>query len=207
VGGLLEKDVTLSVAMELEALLRKDADIRVIVTRRNDKFVPLAQRTEIANSSHADLFISLHNNASPQHQLSGLEVFYLDLEGDDASRKLAERENASVQFEGAGGDLSYMLSDLIQHAKVGDSIRLAETIKREALGEVEERWGKFHDLGVKKAPFYVLVGAHMPCVLVEMFFIDNPEEGKRLAQREFRQSLARGLHRGIRHYLKSAKKG
>lgn len=200
-GGLLEKDVALDVSIELSKLLQQDSFAKVRLTRTRDEFIPLIDRTGIANESGADIFVSLHANASPSKKLTGLEVYYLDNSNDKASRALAARENESIRFEGPEADLQYMLSDLIQNVKLEDSILLANFIRRSIVSAVSAAGYRVKDLGVKKAPFYVLVGAHMPCVLVEMSFIDNPEDGRNLSSREYRKSMASGLNSGIRGYL------
>ncbi|GAH00108.1 unnamed protein product, partial [marine sediment metagenome] len=121
-GGLLEKDVVLDIALRLEKLLVEKLNAVVRLTRRKDVFVPLAERTNLANDFEADVFISLHTNASPKGKVAGLETYFLDNTNDKASRKLAERENRSMRFEGSQSDLQFMLSDLIQNAKLEDSI-------------------------------------------------------------------------------------
>lgn len=201
--GLLEKDVVLDIALRLEKILSTRSDLLVHLTRRTDIFMPLAERTKIANQLEADLFISLHTNASIGARLQGLESYYLDNTDDQASRKLAEREN---RFSGRGTDLGsfdlqFMLSDLIQETKRDDSIALANKLQRSLLHSVKRRHPEVKDLGVKKAPFYVLVGAHMPCVLLELLFIDHPKEGALLATEEFRQELAAGIYSGIDLFL------
>lgn len=200
-GGILEKDVTLAVAREVAALLRRSPGFVVKMTRNDDSFLPLLERTAFANNIEADLFISIHVNASPERKLHGVETYYLDTTDGESSRTLAERENASVRFEGAAGDLAYMLSDLVQSAKTADSIRLATLIQRELVGQLRVRWPDIKDLAVKKALFYVLVGAHMPCVLVELGFLDHPVEGKRLATEEYRRAVARGIADAIQRYV------
>lgn len=197
-GGLLEKDVVLAVALELERLLLSRKTVRVQLSRRTDVFVPLAVRMEQANSAQADLFISLHVNASVRSNASGFELYYLDNANDAASRKLAERENASLSFGGeTAGDLSFMLSDLIQRGKHPQSVHMAEVLSRSLRRHLTERWPDVRFLGVKSAPFYVLIGAHMPCVLAELFFIDHSIDGVRLARRDFRSDLASGLAAGL----------
>jgi N-acetylmuramoyl-L-alanine amidase len=205
VAGLLEKDVTLSIAFALEKMLTTRLGAVVRLTRRRDVFVPLMDRTSLANDFEADLFISLHTNASAKKNLNGFEVYYLDNSGDKSSRTLAERENASVRFEGPQGDLQYMLSDLIQNAKLEDSVMLANIIHRSVQQNVEAEVPGMKFLGVKRAPFYVLVGAHMPCVLVEMFFLDNPNDGEHLADPRFRNSVAEGIFAGVRDFLERNK--
>ncbi len=201
VSSMLEKDMTLQIALVLKRLLVENLGAEVKLTRRRDVFVPLAERTNFANDFDADLFISLHNNASPEKKLSGLETYYLDNSGDEASAKLAERENASFGINAAADDLGFMLSDLIQNAKMGDSIQLARVLQRSTLAGLRAARYKISDHGVKKAPFYVLVGAHMPCVLIEMFFIDNALDGKNLALPHFRLQLAQGIFQGIKEFV------
>lgn len=200
-GGLLEKDVTLAVAYELQSLLESELKAVVRLSRRADLFVPLAERTNLANDFDADIFISLHTNASPNGKASGIETYYLDTTGDKASQLLAERENKSAADGERIDDLGFMLSDLIQNAKLQDSIRLARSIQKSSVGWLRHRWQAGKSLGVKKAPFYVLVGAHMPCVLIEMGFIDHAVDGANLANREFRKDLAYGIFLGIKNFL------
>ena len=203
VGGLLEKDVALAMAIELEKLLLEEEGVGVRLTRRTDIFVPLAERIQFANDYEADLFLSIHNNASPRQRLSGIETFYLDNTNDEASRLLAERENATVKVsQEAESDLQFMLSDLIQNAKLEESIVFANLMHRTMANGLRSRFDSINDLGVRKAPFYVLVGAHMPCALTELFFIDNEGDGLRLAKKDFRSEVARNLKQGIMKFLK-----
>jgi len=200
IGEQREKDVTLRVAQLVRERLERDHNLRVVLTRDKDVFVPLARRTALANKQNAALFVSLHNNASPSHGLHGLETYYLDNTEDQASRKLAERENGIVAG-GAVDDLSFILSDLIQTGKLADSIRLARILDESIARNVIAKYSDLHSLGVKRAPFFVLVGAHMPCSLVEMFFIDHQVEGRRLASTKFQSEMADALARGIVRFL------
>lgn len=202
VGGLLEKDVTLSVALELAEILGRTVQASVKLTRKQDMFVPLAERTAMANDFAADLFISLHANASPTGRLTGLESYILDNSGDKSSKLLAERENASLQFESQESDLQFMLSDLVQSSKLNESKMLADEIQGSILSSLGNGFTRPKNLGIKKAPFYVLVGAHMPSVLVELAFIDNSQEGKSLADKGYRKALAQGIAEGVSSYLK-----
>jgi len=200
-GGLLEKDVVLAVALELEKLLQEELGATVRLTRRTDVFVPLMERTAFANDFEAKIFISLHANASEKGNLSGFETYYLDNTGNKASKRLAERENRSLEFEESMEDLHFILSDLIQTSKLEQSVTLANFVQKSTVASLQRKWNNIKDLGVKRAPFYVLVGAHMPCILVEMFFIDSPQDGPRLADPAFRRGIARGLFEGIQKYL------
>jgi N-acetylmuramoyl-L-alanine amidase len=198
--GGAEKEITLDIARRVRSILESRYGFRVRLTRHSDQFVPLARRTAMANRNEASVFVSLHVNASVGHNLDGLEVYYLDNTNDEASRKLAERENGVAPGEGLD-DLSFMLSDLIQSGKLEDSIVLSRSVEGALKRSVVAPSKGLRSLGVKRAPFFVLVGAHMPCTLVEMFFIDHPSEGRRLAQDGFRDALAFGLADGIRNFL------
>lgn len=200
-SGLMEKDIVLLVSLELEKLLTERLPVKVVLTRRSDVFVPLAARTQFANDYEADVFISIHINSSPSGKAAGLEVYYLDNTDDQASQTLAERENASLNYEERPNDLQFMMSDMIQSAKLQESIQLASTLNREMISFMSARWEGVRSLGVKKAPFYVLVGAHMPCALVELFFINNAVDGANLIKKDFRHDLAKGLFHAIERYL------
>lgn len=205
VRGLQEKDVTLDIARRIESILSGSYGVRVVLTRPDDTFTPLARRTAYANRRQADAFVSLHLNATPSHTLSGLETYYLDNTDDAASRKLAERENGLT--EGAGlDDITFILSDLIQSGKMEDSVRLSRMLDRHVLERALGGYSKGRSLGVKNAPFFVLVGAHMPCSLIELFFIDHPGDGAKLADERFRQLLAEGVAKGIKRFLDDGQK-
>ena len=204
VGGLLEKDVTLALSNEVAFILRRYG-YSVKLTRESDQFVPLAERTSLANELNAVVFVSIHTNASPKKNLYGTETYILDNSDNEASIKLAERENASRRFEEAPGDLDFILSDLIQTSKLPESFNLA-TIIQGRLVEGGSANGTFSkDLGVRKAPFYVLVGAHMPSVLVETAFIDHPQEGLILGDKKKRSIFAQARADGIRSFLAQGK--
>lgn len=199
-SGDKEKEITLDIARKVKTLLEKRYNYRVSLTREGDDFVPLARRTSYANKKNAVAFVSLHINASAAHDADGLEVYYLDNTNDEASRRLAERENGVAHGESLD-DLSFMLSDLIQTGKLEDSIALSRSVEGTIKTRVVKNYRDLRSLGVKKGPFFVLVGAHMPCSLVEMFFIDSPNDAKRLRQEQFRAALAVGIADGIRSFL------
>lgn len=197
VSGLLEKDVVLDVAFLLEEKL-KAFGAKVILTRRDDTFIPVQKRMEIANDAQANVFVSLHANSSETGNIRGFEIYVLDNTNDKASKTLSERENASG---GGVDDVSFMLSDLIQTSKTPESAALAQSIQNAVAKEVPMKWPGTKILKVKKAPFYVLVGAHMPAVLAELFFINEPEDGALLAESRFRKDLANALFTGITEHL------
>lgn len=198
-GNLFEKDVSFSLALEIQNAL-EGLGYEVILTRDSDQFAPLAERMTLANSENADVFVSLHSNASPSHRLSGVETYILDASTDEAAEKLAERENAAVGGE-QPQDLQRILSELIQKGKKEESKKLATLVHRQLLASIKAGKHPLPDLGVEKGPFYVLVGAHMPCVLMEIGFIDNERDAALLADPDFRSEAAQGIARGIDMYL------
>jgi N-acetylmuramoyl-L-alanine amidase len=198
-NGLEEKGLTLDFAYRVKSLLERDGSIAVHLTRTDDTFVPLARRTGYANQRKADAFVSLHLNASPSHALHGTESYYLDTTDDEASRLLAERENG-IPSGGAVDDLSFILSDLIQSGKLEESVELSHYLESSVHRATLTTYPESKSHGVKKGPFYVLVGAHMPCTLIELFFIDNPGDGAKLATDSFRSIVSEGLAKGLTRF-------
>lgn len=202
VDGIAEKDVVLSVAKKLAERLKKELGVEVILTRKDDTFIPLPDRTAIANAEDADLFISLHVNASPNPEARGIETYYLDNTNDEAAVRLAARENGIARDKIS--DLQFILSDMVQNLKLEDSITLAHRLHGSVVSQVGRRYGEVRDLGVKKAQFYVLVGARMPSVLVEMFFVTNKNEARSLAKEAYQDAIVDALLDGVRKYQESA---
>jgi N-acetylmuramoyl-L-alanine amidase len=200
-GGLAEKDIVLNVAKKLAAKLRRDMGIQVVLTRSDDRFIALEDRTAIANAEDADLFISLHMNASPNGEARGVETYYLDNTTDEASIRLAARENSTSRKNVS--DLQFILSDMMQNMKLDDSVSLAHRLQSSIVSGVGSQMRDVRDLGVKKALFYVLVGARMPSVLVEMFFITHREEGRAMSQNKLQDAMAEALYDGIQQYSRS----
>jgi N-acetylmuramoyl-L-alanine amidase len=165
----------------------------------------LEERTARANAEGADLFVSIHANASPREDLAGVETYYLNNSDDRATVRLAAMENG-LKFIGNGrhagaDDLSYILSDLVQAGKLQDSVALSHALQRGLVTRLRDSHPDVGDLGVKQGPFYVLVGAYMPCVLVEVSFLTNPVEGKRLGTKAYRKAIAEGLSGGMKEYI------
>jgi N-acetylmuramoyl-L-alanine amidase len=194
-GGIAEKDIVLAVAKKLANKLKRDMGADVVLTRTDDRFIPLEERTAIANAQGADLFISLHMNASPNPEARGLETYYLDNTNDEASLRLAARENGTSRKQVS--DLQFILSDMIQNMKLEDSINLAHRLHHSLVGRLSSGFTEVKDLGVKKALFYVLVGARMPSVLVEMFFISNPAEARAMSEESYQDTVVEALYDGI----------
>ena len=201
VNGVAEKDIVLSVAKKLAQKLKKELGVEVVLTRKDDSFIPLEDRTAIANAERAELFISLHLNANSNPEARGLETYYLDNTSDEASIRMAARENGTSRKNIS--DLQFILSDLTQNSKLEDSITLANRLHGSVVYRVGQRYGEVRDLGVKKALFYVLVGARMPSVLVEMFFVTNKNEGRALAKEAYQDAIADALLEGIKKYQES----
>jgi N-acetylmuramoyl-L-alanine amidase len=201
IGGLAEKDIVLSVAKKLAARLRREMGMQVILTRKDDRFVALEDRTAIANAEDADLFVSLHVNASPNPEARGIETYYLDNTSDEAALRLAARENGTPKKNVS--DLQFILSDMTQNMKLEDSITLAHRLQGSLVGGMTKVLGEVRDLGVKKALFHVLVGARMPSVLVEMFFITNRQEAQTMGQEEAQNAMVDALMQGIQKYAQS----
>ena len=207
VGDIYEKDVVLSISRLVEARLREDPTIDVHLTRRDDRYLTLEERTALANAVGADLFISIHANASPNRGAHGIEVYYLNNTNNRGTLRLAAMENDvrwnpdDPSLQSAIPDLSYILSDLRQTYKVEESKVLAQGLVHSMSESARASFPGVQGLGAKEGPFYVLVGAYMPCVLVETSFLTHPVEGARLKTLAYREALADGIFQGIRSYL------
>jgi len=200
---LLEKDIALQIGLRLQGEL-EHRGVRAILTRTGDYFVTLADRTAFANKAGADLFISIHLNSSPDAATTGIETYYLNNTTDRAAIRLAAMENASggAYSTAAGGDLNYILSDMRQQYKANESVALASMIEAETASELSASLGvRVNALGAMRGPFYVLVGARMPAVLVECGFLSNREEAARLASAPYQQMLAQGIAEAAVHYF------
>jgi N-acetylmuramoyl-L-alanine amidase len=197
--GLMEKDLCLDVALRLGKIIEQrlpGAD--VIYTRSDDTFVPLEERTNIANQAKADLFISIHANSSRDSGARGIETYYLNMKGSAEAMEVAARENATAQ-EGVH-DLESLVKKIAQTEKVDESKEFAQDIQ-DSLAKRTQKNVK--NRGVRKAPFVVLIGADMPSILTEISFLSNPSDEKLLKQPEQRQRVAEGLFQGISSYLQN----
>ncbi|MDT8335418.1 MAG: N-acetylmuramoyl-L-alanine amidase [Desulfurivibrionaceae bacterium] len=197
-NGLLEKDIVLGIALQLAPKLEKKLGCEVILTRDRDVFVPLEERTAIANSKEADLFISIHVNASPNPKARGVETYILDLARNQNAMELAARENATSTSRIS--DLQNILLDLIQNSKKSESIKLAEYVQDNMANGLLPRY-PIRNLGVKQAPFIVLVGAQMPAILTEVAFISNHTEARWLQSPDYITSITEQMAGGISSYV------
>ena len=194
-----EKDVALAIAKKLSAKLKDKLKIEVVMTRTDDRTVPLSERAALARAVKADLFISIHANANPNRKFRGIETYYLNNTDDRAAQKVAAMENAVS--DRALSDLKMTLLDLALSANVEDSIRLANLIQKSAIDTVSVKYDGIKDHGVKYALFYVLFGTEVPSVLVETSFISNPVEEQRLGSGKYQDLIAEGIFQGVMKYI------
>lgn len=204
--GLREKDVVLAVGKKLGEILKERYGVKVIYTRQTDIFIPLNERTEIANSMDADLFISIHANANRKRYKKGIETYILNWSNDDESLRVAARENniSIDKMKRLRGGLQMILEDLTRSYKKKESVRFARSVQDSMVNTLKGRYRNTVDLGVKQALFYVLVGAEMPSALVEISFISNNEEEKLLSSRNYRDRIAEGIARGVEDFIKGS---
>jgi len=199
--GVHEKDIVLQIGKRLTRMVEEKLNCKVIMTRTNDKYLTLEERTAIANTQNADLFISLHTNAARNRRAYGIETFFLNLATDDEAVMVAARENATSARNIS--DLESILTDLMQNAKINESTRLAGYVQRSLYTQMSVRYSSIKDKGVKQAPFYVLLGAQMPAILIETSFISNARECKRLMSASYQESLCKGIIKGIEKYIQA----
>jgi N-acetylmuramoyl-L-alanine amidase len=196
--GLMEKDVVLAIGRLVRDRLRKDDSFEVRMTRDEDVFIPLEERTAMANEAKADVFVSLHINASRNHRAEGISTYVLSRASDRHSLELAARENGVPVAKLSA--VKFIIDDLSTFERKKESLRLAKTVNDAIVKNVNGRFGKVADLGLKQAPFYVLVGARMTAVLVESSFITNRREETRLYDPEYLATIADSVVEAIRYY-------
>jgi N-acetylmuramoyl-L-alanine amidase len=201
--GLTEASLVLDVSLRLEKLLSEVPGVEVILTRRSDEFVPLQERTAIANREGADLFLSIHANASANSSAQGVETYFLNFATSGAAAAVAARENA------ASGQPMAALPDLVKaialHNKMDESRDLAVHVQSGLTRKLQPANRNLKNLGVKQAPFVVLIGASMPSVLAEISFLTNPRDLSMVRTSSYRQRIAEGLFDAIRRYQTSLK--
>ena len=200
--GTKEKDIALDVAKRLEKKLSKNMNVKIIMTRDEDVFLRLSERTKIANESNGNLFISIHTNAAEDRRASGFETFLIGPNKNEAAVRVAARENAVLELEGTTGkkltNEDLIQATIAQSAFASKSEQFASMVQKEIKKRVQSR-----DRGVKQAGFYVLMGASMPNVLVELGFISNPSEEKKLRSPQYRDQLATAIYRAVEQYQKT----
>jgi N-acetylmuramoyl-L-alanine amidase len=202
--GVDEAELVLDVALRLERLLQKVPSIEVILTRRTDEFISLPERTAMANREGADLFLSIHANASPSAQARGVETYFLNFANNLSAASVAARENATSGQ--AMGSLPDLVKAIAFNNKLDESRDFATMVQRAMIERLRRTNKRVKDLGVKQAPFVVLIGATMPSVLAEISFVTNPQEAGLLRSNAYRQRIAEGLFNAIRKYQTSLKR-
>ncbi len=202
-GGTKEKDVVLQIALKLAHKLREELGLDVVLTRSTDVFLELQERTAIANKVGADLFVSIHANASLNRNSAGIETYYLNLAKTEKAAQLAAKENGTSLEKVSL--LQAVLFDLMANYKLNDSAHLADDVQKAVFHRVSSRYPAVKNLGVKQGPFYVLVGATMPSILVETAFVSNEREEERLKDAQYQETTAEGIMEGIRAYIASLK--
>jgi N-acetylmuramoyl-L-alanine amidase len=200
--GLMEKDLCLDVALRLGKIIQQrlpGAD--VVFTRSDDTFIPLEERTHIANEAKADMFISIHANSSQDTGARGIETYYLNLRGSPEAMEVAARENATDD-QGIH-ELQDLVKQIARTEKIDESKEFAEDVQDSLSKRIQKTARTVRNRGVRKAPFVVLIGADMPSILTEISFLSNPADEKMLKQPEHRQRVAEGIYQGVASYLQS----
>jgi len=201
--GVTEAELVLDVALRLEELLQQVPGVEAILTRRTDEFIPQQERTAIANREGADLFLSIHANASPHAAARGIETYFLNFANNLSAAAVAARENA------ASGQVMGALPDIVKaialNNKLDESRDFATQVQRSMIERLKATNKTIKNLGVKQAPFVVLIGAAMPSVLAEISFVTNPQEARLLKGNAYRQRIAESLLNAIRKYQTSLK--
>ncbi len=202
-SGINESDLVLDVALKLKKLLQNTPGIEVVMTRETDVFIPLEQRTAIANREGADLFLSIHANASRNTKARGVETYFLNFAANPEAEAVAARENST------SGQTMHRLPDIVRaialNNKIDESRDFAAMVQKSMVKELSSRNRELQDRGVKQAPFVVLIGAGMPSVLAEISFVSNRQEGALLKTAAYRQQIADALFDAVQKYQKSLK--
>ncbi|MBN2427056.1 MAG: N-acetylmuramoyl-L-alanine amidase [Deltaproteobacteria bacterium] len=197
-NGVKEKDVVLAIGKILAQRLKNDLQCKVVLTRDRDKFLTLEERTGLANRLNADLFISVHANASHSRKTRGIETYYLNFSKNEDAASVAARENGITLKEVS--DLEMILFDLMANSKINESSLLANKVQNGVVRELSDKYSHVKDHGVRQGPFHVLVGATMPSILVEAAYISNHREEARLTSRAYQERVARGIVNGVRSF-------
>jgi len=205
--GTKEKDVVLDITKRIGRLLEKNTRIKVIYTRDEDVFVPLIKRTKIANDADGKMFVSIHANSNNNRKVQGYETYLYSLAKSDDAIEVASRENSVIQFEEKVSQYKDLSGEKMILATMAQSMFLKESEDLAAIIQMElDKKLTTPNRGVKQAGFYVLYGASMPNVLVEIGFISNPAEEKKMKQGEYRQMIAEAVYEGIKHFKYSREK-
>ncbi len=201
--GVYEKDVVLAISKRVAEKIRKELKCEVIMTRNSDRYLTLEERTALANERDADLFISIHTNSHKDRRAFGIETYILNFASDKEAIQVAAFENATSTKNIS--DLQTILSDLMKNAKINESSQLASLVQTTICHRLKKNYSRIKSKGVKQAPFYVLLGAEMPSILVETSFISNRQECKRLVDPNYQNHLATAIVNGVGKYIREKK--
>ena len=207
-GGKREKDLVLQISRRLERQLKKEG-YSVYMTRKKDRFLKLPQRTKIADKKHAAVFISIHANSVPKrkrNKIQGVETFFLQKTRDAKSQRIAQRENKAVLKGMNKLSRNVVIDSVLSGPKIVESNKLAIDVQRRIMTNLHTRYKGVRDGGVRHAPFWVLVGASRPSILVEVGYISHPTERKRLFTPRYQELIAKGITEGVDSYLHNRKK-
>jgi N-acetylmuramoyl-L-alanine amidase len=204
-SGTMEKIIVLDICQRLKKLLGANNGLEVIMTRESDIYVPVENRTVIANQKQADLFVSVHANANPSKKRSGVETFYLNFSQDPSVIETAALENATSTKNLS--EMRSILEKIVKNSKVMESKELANDIQKNLVLTLQKKYKDVKDLGYKGGPFWVLIGVETPSILVEVSYLSNSREETRLKTTQYRQYIAQGIYNGIKEYMNSLGKG
>ncbi|GAW65940.1 n-acetylmuramoyl-L-alanine amidase [Geoanaerobacter pelophilus] len=203
-SGTREKDIVLQIGLKLAQKVREELGIDAVMTRSTDVFLELQERTAIANKVGADLFVSVHANASLNRGANGIETYYLNLAKTEKAAQLAAKENGTSLEKVSM--LQAVLFDLMANYKLNDSAHLADEVQKALFKKAQTGYATVKNLGVKQGPFYVLVGATMPSILVETAFLSNDRDEQKLKEPQYQDLTADGILSGIKGYITSLNK-
>lgn len=201
-SGLWEKHLNLTLAKRLKEILEKRYKYSVWLTRDVDTFIALKDRGEMANKIDADLFVSIHANAAERRSAKGFETYYLGTASSERAIATAARENGDLVHSVADDVVQEILASLISTTKINDSSRLAAKVQNKMSKTLTRKFSGARSLGVKEGPFFVLHQTNMPSILVEVGFVTNADEEKRLKSKNYQNWLAESIARGIHEFLK-----
>ena len=204
-SGTMEKKIVLDICQRLKKLLGAHKNLEIIMTRESDIYVPVENRTVIANQKQADLFISVHANSNPSKKRSGVETFYLNFSQDPSVIETAALENATSSKNLS--EMRSILEKIAKNSKVMESKELANNIQKNIIMTLQKKYKDVKNLGYKGGPFWVLIGVETPSVLVEVSYLSNAKEETRLKNAQYRQYIAQGIYSGIKEYMNSLGKG
>lgn len=205
-NGLLEKHVNLAISKRLKKILETRYDYQIIMTREDDSFIPLDKRGEIANRENADLFVSIHVNAARREGANGIETYHLGRGSSERARETAARENGDTVYSVPDSEVQRILTDMITNRTMNDSSCLAKAVQKTLTKGIIRNYPTVKDLGVKDGPFYVLHDTKMPSILVEVGFLTNHIEQRRLASFKYLEQLAGHIALGIHAAMPIEKK-